>query len=112
MVFDMNWYFEALKKYAVFNGRARRKEYWWFVLGNFLVSFAAGFSGVPDSFYTFYDLIMFVPGLAVTVRRLHDTDHSGWWMLVPFVNLILMFFGNQRDDNRFGPNPIALRLRP
>jgi len=83
----MNWYLEALRKYAVFSGRARRKEYWFFTLFNVLISIILAF--IDNMIGTFssetgvgllggvYSLAVLVPGLAVSVRRLHDTDHSG-----------------------------------
>lgn len=117
----MNWYLEALRKYSVFEGRARRKEYWFYLLFNLLISLVLGLidrlSGL-DKYAgggllgTTYALAMFVPGLAVTVRRLHDTDHSGWWLLVGLVpcvgGIILLVFTIEDSDpgeNEYGPNP-------
>ena len=84
----MNWYIEVLKKYAVFSGRARRKEYWFFVLFNVIISLVLT---VIDAAMGTYDetvgtgilsgvylLAIFIPSLAVAVRRLHDTGRSGW----------------------------------
>jgi len=104
----MKWYVDVLKKYAVFNGRARRKEYWMFILINVIVSFAVGFVGgligtsIPGSIYS---LAVLVPTIAVGVRRMHDTDHSGWFLLIPFYNLYLAVTDGQRSENRFGPDP-------
>jgi len=111
----MNWYLEALKKYAVFSGRARRKEYWMFVLFNFIISCALGFIlGILHSpeiiariIGNLYGLFIMVPYAAVFVRRMHDTDHSGWWALFPIVNLLLAVREGQRGDNRFGPDSKA-----
>ncbi|MEU9701725.1 DUF805 domain-containing protein [Streptomyces sp. NPDC014870] len=112
----MNWYLDVLKKYAVFSGRARRKEYWMFALFNiiaFIVLAAVDFAiGTYPLLYSIYALAVFLPGLGVTVRRLHDTGRSGWWILINFVPLvgfiILIVFlaseGNQ-TDNAHGPNP-------
>lgn len=104
----MNWYLEVLKKYAVFQGRARRKEYWMFFLFNVIIAFVLGFvSGMlrtPILSYL-YALAVLVPGIAVGVRRMHDTDHSGWWLLVPFVNLVFACIEGTPGPNRFGPNP-------
>ena len=92
----MRWYLEVLKKYAVFRGRARRKEYWMFFLFNLLIAVALGFVeglvGIaPESdesvLVTIYQLAILIPAIAVGVRRMHDTDHSGWWLLFPIVNL-------------------------
>ena len=95
----MNWYIEVLKKYAVFNGRARRKEFWFFVLFNVLVSIILAVVDVLLGTYNevtgsgllglVYALAVFIPYLAVTVRRLHDTNKSGWWLLMPLSTIIL-----------------------
>jgi uncharacterized membrane protein YhaH (DUF805 family) len=117
----MNWYLAVLKKYAEFTGRARRKEYWMFALINFLIyvvlvviDVQSGMSnpmglGVLSGLYS---LAVFVPSLAVSVRRLHDTDRSGWWLLillVPLIGLIVflvfMLLDSQPGENRHGPSP-------
>jgi uncharacterized membrane protein YhaH (DUF805 family) len=110
-----------LKKYADFNGRARRKEYWWFSVFCMLIStvlgFIEGFMGVaPNSEYSIFAgifcLAILVPSLAVTVRRLHDIGRRGWWMLialVPIVGAIVLFAYLVKDSvpgrNLYGPNP-------
>ena len=120
----MNWYLEVLQKYAVFSGRARRKEYWLFFLFNILISMGlfvieilAGVGskllGVGVSLMgLLYALAVLVPGLAVTVRRLHDTGRSGWWLLMAFIPLIgtivlIVFLATDGKPgaNRYGPNP-------
>lgn len=116
----MNWYVEVLKKYATFSGRARRTEYWMFVLVNLLVSIALGVgdavlgtatddgTGILGSIYA---LGVLLPSIAVGVRRLHDMNKSGWWMLlaiVPLVNVVLLVFFVQQGTvgpNRYGPDP-------
>ena len=112
----MNWYLEVLKKYAVFNGRARRKEYWMFFLLNFIIALMlllfellVGSGGIIGLMYS---LAVLIPGIAVTIRRLHDTDRSGWWIfigLVPLIGaivcLILMILDSTPGDNRYGQNP-------
>ena len=120
----MNWYLEVLKKYAVFSGRARRKEYWYFVLFNILFAILAGvIDGVlgtydPDAGIglvgVIYSLAVLLPGIAVSVRRLHDTDRSGWWLLIALIPLIgplilLIFFvqGSEPRENRFGDSPVT-----
>ena len=116
----MKWYLQALRKYAVFAGRARRKEYWVFELAHFPIIVALVFVGkIVHStnlglLPTLYILAMIIPSLAGVVRRLHDTNRSGWWLfinLAPVVGpLILLSFtitkGNV-GDNRFGPDPKA-----
>jgi len=119
---SVNWYLDVLKKYAVFNGRARRKEYWYFVLFNIIVSvILAVIDGMTGSFSAdagvgilsgIYSLAVFIPTAAVTFRRLHDTGRSGWWLLMvllPFIGaivlLIFMVQDSKPGENRFGPNP-------
>ena len=112
----MNWYLSCWKKYVEFSGRARRQEYWMFVLFNFLVSVAIGIVdgilGTNGALGGLYSLAALIPSLAVSVRRLHDTDHSGWWILINFIPLIdwivyLVFLcsDSKPGANRFGPNP-------
>ena len=115
----MNWYLGVLKKYAVFGGRARRKEYWMFVLFNVLITLALGIvEGIvlPGSSVLpgLYSLAVLVPGLAVSVRRLHDTGRTGWWVLISLVPiigaivlLVFMVLDSQPGENAFGPNPKA-----
>ena len=118
----MNWYLEVLKKYAVFTGRARRKEYWYFVLFNVIISIILAFvDEMTGSFSAefgmgllggIYSLAVFIPGLAVSVRRLHDTSRSGWWLLIIFIPvigaiaiLIFMVQDSKRGANQYGANP-------
>lgn len=112
----MNWYVEVLKKYAEFNGRAHRTEYWMFVLFNIIISFAISvvesFVGSPGVLGALYGLAVLVPSIAVGVRRLHDTDRSGLWLLAGFIPvvgfillLIFMVQDSQPGPNQYGPNP-------
>ena len=111
----MNWYLEVLKNYAVFSGRARRKEYWMFVLFNiiivFVLSFIEGMIGTTSSrngqsiLTNIYQLAIIIPSIAVGVRRMHDTDHSGWWLLFPIVNLVFAVSEGTQGDNKYGPDP-------
>jgi len=120
----MNWYLQAFKKYTVFTGRSRRKEYWFFVLFNILVSLALAivdyFTGTYNARYGMgllgglYTLAVLIPAIAVTVRRLHDTGRSGWWfliVLVPIVGgivlLVFMVLDSQPGENAYGPSPKA-----
>jgi uncharacterized membrane protein YhaH (DUF805 family) len=130
----IDWVLEVFSKYAVFSGRARRKEYWYWYLFNFIVSiFIAVVSVVinlPNGTETdnglgwfglfinlvaiVYSLGTFIPNLAVTVRRLHDTNRSGWWYfisMVPFIGgiilLIYLIEDSSPGDNQYGPNPKA-----
>jgi uncharacterized membrane protein YhaH (DUF805 family) len=115
----MNYYFEVLKKYAVFNGRARRKEYWMFFLFTIIITYALYFLDViifgskgMHLFYSIYCLATFIPGIAVTFRRLHDTNHSAWWyfiLLIPIIGaiwfIILLAKDSDAGDNKYGANP-------
>lgn len=110
------YYTLAFKKFAQFTGRSRRKEFWWFVLFNFIVLIiAAGIDqvilGGRPILYGLYALASLVPNLALTVRRLHDTSRSGWWILislVPLIGLVLIYFlasDSSPGENKWGPNP-------
>jgi len=118
----MNWYIEVLKKFAVFGGRARRKEYWYFILFNIIISIVlAVIDGATGSFSPeagmgllggIYTLAVLIPGIAVSVRRLHDTSRSGWWLLIALVPLIgaivllvFMVQDSKQGQNQFGSNP-------
>ena len=112
----MNWYIDVLKKYAVFEGRARRKEYWMFVLFNVIIGFVLGFVegliGLPKVLSGLYSLAVLVPGIAVTIRRLHDIGKVGWFALVALIPviggiwlLILCCQDGQPGSNQYGANP-------
>lgn len=120
----MDWYLKVLKDYAVFEGRASRSEYWYFTLFNVIIIIllsvvenalglivlaSDGGLGVLSMIYA---LAVLVPSLAVGVRRLHDTDRSGWWMLlalVPIISLVLIvffIFKGTEGDNQYGASPL------
>lgn len=118
----MNWYITVVKKYAIFSGRARRKEFWMFVLFDVIfanvaivLDFMLGTiseNGRYGIVYGLYVLAVLPPRLAVTVRRLHDVGKSGWWMciaLVPVIGaiwlLVLLARDSQPGANQYGPNP-------
>ena len=117
----IDWYLAALKKYAVFSGRARRKEYWFFTLLSFFIIFALGLVegalGIAPEIDvsvlgTLYILAVAIPWTAVGVRRLHDTGHSAWWLLiglVPLIGSIILFVYMVEDSepgqNAYGLNP-------
>lgn len=107
--FIKTWYFDVFKKYAVFSGRARRKEYWMFFLINLIIAFAIGIieglAGASDALSNIYSFATLLPSIAVGVRRLHDTDRSGWWLLLPIVNIVFLALDGQPEKNRFGSNP-------
>ncbi|WP_379963369.1 DUF805 domain-containing protein [Epilithonimonas sp. UC225_85] len=119
----MKWYLKVMKQYADFNGRARRTEYWMFILFNCIFAITAivldnilGLkfnSKVPYGFiYLVYVLITLIPGIAVAVRRLHDVDKSGWFYFIAFIPLIggiwlLILFCTEGTPgkNEYGINP-------
>lgn len=121
----MNWFLDVLqKRYATFTGRARRAEYWNFVLFYILIFMGLSVVDFFIGIFSFgqgigilgglFALGMLVPSIAVTVRRLHDTDRSGWWILIgaiPFfgglILLVFMCLSGTPGDNRFGSDPIG-----
>ncbi len=136
----MNWMTLPLKRYAQFSGRSRPTEYWMYVLflllcmiGLGIVESMLGLGSTRDWAYRngwnmgagaaheggpligLFALATFIPSIAVAVRRLHDTDRSGWWMLLAFLPLIgavwlliLMVLGGTRGPNRFGQDPVEV----
>ena len=120
----MNYYFKALKSAFDFSSRARRKEFWMFTFINFLVVIAIVTIEIMAGLYDFdrgygiltgiYNLVLFIPALAISVRRLHDTNKSGWFLLVNLIPvigsiIILVFCCKEGDQgtNKYGPNPKA-----
>jgi len=110
----MYWYMRVLKNYAVFEGRASRKEYWMFRLFSLLISLALvlielllGIATETDQsvLVTIHQLAVFLPRLAVEVRRMHDINRSGWWILVPVVNFIFAITEGDPGSNRYGADP-------
>lgn len=113
----MNYYIGALKKYAVFEGRSRRSEFWYFCLFNFIISFILGIiSGIVGDnqgiLGTIYFLAILIPALAVSARRLHDIGKSGWWILInliPVVGfiwyIVLIVKDSAPGENKYGFNP-------
>jgi uncharacterized membrane protein YhaH (DUF805 family) len=97
------WALEPLRRYAQFKGRARRKEYWFFFI---LSSIFQAIMGLIDpTLYMLASLALLIPSLSVAVRRYHDTDRRGWWMLVPIANLIFLCLDSTQGENRFGSSP-------
>ena len=103
----LEWAVLPLKRYADFRGRAPRAEYWWFTLAITLIGFLVEYVdqliggavlGVYGPATLIFTLGLFVPGLAVMVRRLHDIDRSGWWALLSIGSYLLMFVGFATDD--------------
>lgn len=119
----MKWYLKVLKQYADFNGRARRTEYWMYLLFNLIFAVIAavldnilGLKFTPEIpygyLYLLYALVTFLPGLAVSVRRLHDVDKSGWFLfisLIPIIGgiwlLVLYATEGTQSRNKYGDDP-------
>lgn len=103
----------CLSKYATFTGRARRSEYWWYTLFAALVYLVGStLDAIANTNFIalVFAVALILPSLAVTARRLHDTDRSGWWILislVPFGGIVLLVFTVQdsHPDNAYGPSP-------
>jgi uncharacterized membrane protein YhaH (DUF805 family) len=111
-----NWKLVVLERYAKFDGRAGRAEFWWFVLANFLVYVVLAIllqvSGIFLILELLYALAMLIPSIAVAIRRLHDTDKSGWLLLiglVPFIGAIILivFYAMEGTNgpNQYGAGP-------
>ena len=121
----MKWYKKVLSQYTDFKGRARRKEFWMFVLFNVIFSIVAtvldnvlGLTFSPEMpygyIYIVYGLAVIIPSIAVAVRRLHDMGKSGWWYFigaVPIIGsiwlIVLLATDSEPGDNKWGPNPKA-----
>ena len=126
----MEWMLMPYRRYAEFGGRSRRKEYWMFQLLVVIVYFISfllmstgmptvdpatgemtggggALSGIGSIVLGLFALGSFIPALAVSIRRMHDQDRSGWWILCPIMNIVFLFIEGTRGDNRFGPDPKA-----
>lgn len=117
------WYLKVMRQYADFDGRSRRKEYWYFVLYNFIffcilgaLDYFLGLRLLGDSSFGFLSMIysigVLIPSIAVAVRRLHDMGKSGWWyfiQLIPLIGgiwlLVLLVTDTQVGNNEYGLNP-------
>lgn len=108
---SVNYYLTVLTKYANFKGRARRSEYWYFVLVNVIVAFCLSFvvglftqtgAALINGLYT---LAILVPYVAVSVRRMHDMDKEWWYALIPVYNFILAISEGTKGTNQYGADP-------
>jgi len=121
----MYWYLTVVNNYAGFSGRARRKEYWMFLLFNMIFAFVAAIidnvvgTASPELgygvFYGLYTMAMIIPGIAVMVRRLHDVGKSGWMYFIIFIPiigviwlLVLLVTDSYSGENQYGQNPKEL----
>lgn len=112
----MNHYINVLKKYIVFEGRSSRAELWYFYLISVLISFVLGFAEVfykisvntgPFNLSDLYSFIILLPTIAVWIRRMHDINKSGWFILIPIYNIYLALQKGDSGPNRYGPDPLA-----
>jgi len=120
----MNWFLGALGKFATFSGRSRRKEYWYFTLVYLIIEVVLAVIDMATGLFSqstgigvlsgIFALAMILPSLSVSVRRLHDTGRSGWWLLIglipllgAIVLLVFMILDSEPGSNRFGDNPKA-----
>jgi uncharacterized membrane protein YhaH (DUF805 family) len=112
----MEWYIKVIQNYVGFQGRARRKEYWTFVVISFVVSVILEVIQrvlhLGQILTSLYSLAVLLPSIAVSMRRLHDTGRTGWWILIgliPIIGtiilLVYMFLDSQEGENKYGPNP-------
>lgn len=116
----MHWYTDVLKKYTLFTGRATRQEYWMFVLFSFLVSVALAILEGPfhsNILQNLYAVGVFLPSLAVGIRRLHDTNRSGWFSLLGLVPILgwiplIIFLASEStpETNQYGVNPVQVDI--
>ncbi len=107
----MEWIINPLTKhYFDFSGRAARKEFWMFTLWSIGISIVFSVIGI-DTLKTLVSLVLLIPSVAISVRRLHDTSHNGWWLLIAFIPiigwiiLIVWYCTDSHPDNGYGPNP-------
>lgn len=111
----MEWFVKVLKNYATFKGRARRKEYWMFTLFSIIISIVLTIIDVSIGtfslevgrglFSTLFSLGVIIPTIAVGVRRMHDVNKSGWFLLIPIYNLILVCTEGDKGSNEYGTDP-------
>jgi uncharacterized membrane protein YhaH (DUF805 family) len=115
----LHWYTDVIKQYAVFDGRASRPEYWWFFLINTIISVVLDVvipGATGQVLGAIYALAVLLPSIGVGIRRLHDTNRTGWWLLVSLVPLVgwiwiivLLALAGDEGPNRYGPPPGTLR---
>ena len=104
----MNYYFDVLKRYADFNGRSRRKEFWMFYLFHVIAIYTLVFISMYFEFnflVLIYALATVLPYIGVTIRRMHDTGRSGWYSLIPLYSFYLLCLDSDIGQNEYGANP-------
>jgi uncharacterized membrane protein YhaH (DUF805 family) len=109
----MNWYLKVLSNYTNFEGRARRKEYWMFFLISLIISVILqvldftffGMDNELNPISTIYSLAVLLPNIAVSIRRMHDQNKSGWYILIPIYNIVLFATEGDSGENDYGSDP-------
>jgi uncharacterized membrane protein YhaH (DUF805 family) len=104
----IQYYIKVLQNYVTFKGRARRSEYWYFVLANFLIQMALQVidGAISTQFLSpLYSLAVLLPSIAVAIRRMHDVGKSGWFALIPIYNIILAATEGTKGPNEYGEDP-------
>ncbi len=106
----INWFMKVVTQhYFDFNGRARRAEFWWFVLVYVIIliilNVIGGILHLGQMLSGLFQLALLLPYLGVAVRRMHDTGRSGWWILLPIVNIVFWAGAGTVGPNAFGPDP-------
>ena len=113
-------YVDVWVNWKNFFGRTRRSAYWYAVLANMIIAFILGFVGGMlnlDIIGELYSLVFLIPSIALCVRRLHDTGHSGWWYLIVLTGigailLLVWFLQDSQPDNQYGPSPKGYSAAP
>ncbi len=96
-----NHYLSVLKKYGDWSGRSSRAEFWYFVLFNFIIGFVLEFIELSN----LYLLFVLIPSTAVSIRRTHDVNKSGWFNFIPLYSFLLLIRDGTKGDNQYGPDP-------
>ncbi len=99
----------CFQKYVVFEGRASRSEYWYWQLFAYIVVFAVSFITASEAMGYLVNLALLLPSIAVAVRRMHDTGHSGWCAIIPFYNIYLCFISGDEGANEYGEDPLDFK---
>lgn len=112
----MEYYTQAFKQFADFHGRTGLRGFWMFILINFVISIVLSFASaiiLMPFLSILYSLVVLIPAIAITARRLHDIGKSGWWqliLLIPLIGLIVMIIfciKKSEDDNQYGPKSVG-----
>ncbi len=108
----INWFMKVVTQhYFDFNGRARRAEFWWFILVYIIIEIILSVIGnvahLGQILVSIFQLALLLPSLGVGVRRMHDTNRSGWWILLPIVNIVFWAGAGTAGPNTYGPDPKA-----